>query len=248
MDSWQNSHEPLIISIRCNSTPGCRIFTMNTLEAQVLGHVPVRAQQAQAVIRDHAPVVHTFDPFTAHSSPSRTASSRRCRATSNAPPLARKRNCIQIFSPLSMAGTWRRFCASVPNFEQHGHARRSDRSSSTGPTPGPAPATPTSPAHPTPSHPRRPTAARADNPSRPRTPPPRPGLTPSAHATTRSTWPPPERTVSVAAPFVRSIRRSVRPLVRIDTDHQHPLLASSHRLEGHGGTPDFKGLVLPHLF
>ncbi len=63
---------------------------------------------------DHqAPVVHTFEPFSTHSSPSRTAVVS-APATSD-PPLGSDRNCIHRASPLRMAGRCRRFCSSVPN-------------------------------------------------------------------------------------------------------------------------------------
>lgn len=57
-------------------------------------------------------MVHTFEPFRIHSSPSRTAVVR-APATSE-PPLGSDRNCIQISSPFNMAGMWRCFCSSVP--------------------------------------------------------------------------------------------------------------------------------------
>ena len=61
----------------------------------------VRARQSPQ--SDHqAPVVHTFDPFNTHSSPSRTAVVSAA-ATSD-PPLGSERNCIQSSSPLRMAG------------------------------------------------------------------------------------------------------------------------------------------------
>ena len=73
MNSWQNSLEPLSISIRWTSMPGWWIGSMNTVRPRCLGTSQlVRARQSPQ--SDHqAPVVHTFDPLSTHSSPSRTA-------------------------------------------------------------------------------------------------------------------------------------------------------------------------------
>ena len=37
MNSWQNSREPLIISMRCSSMPGWWILMMNTLRPRCFG-------------------------------------------------------------------------------------------------------------------------------------------------------------------------------------------------------------------
>ena len=85
---------------------------MNTVRPRCFGTSQlVRARHSPQ--SDHqAPVVHIFEPLRTHSSPSRTAVVS-APATSD-PPLGSDRNCIQISSPRRMAGTWRRFCSSVP--------------------------------------------------------------------------------------------------------------------------------------
>ncbi len=113
MNSWQNSFEPLSISMRCTSMPGWWILSMNTLSPRCLGTSQfVRARHRPQ--SDHqAPVVQIFEPFSTHSSPSRTAVVW-APATSE-PPLGSERNCIQISSPFRMAGMWASFCSSLPN-------------------------------------------------------------------------------------------------------------------------------------
>ena len=102
MNSWQNSFEPLSISIRWTSMPGWWMGSMKTERPRCLGTSQlVRARQSPQ--SDHqAPVVQTFDPLSTHWSPSRTAVVR-APATSD-PPLGSERNCIQSSSPFRMAG------------------------------------------------------------------------------------------------------------------------------------------------
>ena len=111
-NSWQNSFEPLSISMRCTSMPGWWIGNMKTVRPRCFGTSQfVRARHRPQ--SDHqAPVVQTFEPLRTHSSPSRTAVVS-APATSE-PPLGSDRNCIQISSPFRMAGMWRCFCSSVP--------------------------------------------------------------------------------------------------------------------------------------
>src|SRR5262249_47914335 len=71
----------------------------------------VRAKQ-RAQSFHHAPLVQIFEPFSTHSSPSRTAVVS-APATSE-PPLGSERNCPQISSPRRILGTCSRFCSSVP--------------------------------------------------------------------------------------------------------------------------------------
>ena len=112
MNSWQNSRDPLSISIRCTSIPGWWIGSMNTVRPRCFGTSQlVRARHSPQ--SDHqAPDVHTFDPFNTHWSPSRTAVVR-APATSE-PPLGSDRNCIQSSSPRRMAGRCWSFCSSLP--------------------------------------------------------------------------------------------------------------------------------------
>ena len=50
MNSWQNSREPLSISIRCTSMLGWWIGSMNTVRPRCLGDVPVGPGQAQSPV------------------------------------------------------------------------------------------------------------------------------------------------------------------------------------------------------
>ncbi len=85
---------------------------MNTVRPRCFGTSQlVRARQSPQSDH-HAPVVQILEPFSTHSSPSRTALVS-APATSD-PPLGSERNCIQIASPLRMGGMWRSFCSSVP--------------------------------------------------------------------------------------------------------------------------------------
>ena len=112
MNSWQNSREPFSISIRCTSTFGWWIGSMNTVRPRCLGTSQLVRARHSPQSDHHAPVVHTFEPLSTHWSPSRTAVVR-APATSD-PPLGSDRNCIQSASPFKMAGKWRSFCSSVP--------------------------------------------------------------------------------------------------------------------------------------
>src|SRR5581483_2423234 len=90
-NSWQNSIDPLSISIRCTSIPGCLIGSMKTVKPRCFGTSQlVRARQRPQ--SDHqAPVVQTFEPLRIQSSPSRTADVSAA-ATSD-PLLGSERNC-----------------------------------------------------------------------------------------------------------------------------------------------------------
>ena len=112
MNSWQNSLLPLSISMRCTSTPGWSIGNMNTVRPRCFGTSQFVRARHNAQSDHHAPVVQIFEPFSTHSSPSRTAVVS-APATSD-PPLGSERNCIQISSPRRIAGRCRRFCSSVP--------------------------------------------------------------------------------------------------------------------------------------
>ena len=113
MNSWQNSREPLSISMRWISIPGWWISTMKTLRPRCLGTSQFVRARHRAQSAHQAPVVQIFEPFRTHSSPSRTAVV--CAPARSDPPLGSDRNCIQKVSPLRMGGTWRTFCSSVPN-------------------------------------------------------------------------------------------------------------------------------------
>ena len=113
MNSWQNSREPLCISIRWTSTLGWWIGSMNTVRPRCFGWSQLVRARHRPQSDHHAPVVHTLEPLSTHCSPSRTAVVS-APATSE-PPLGSDRNCIQSSSPFKMAGRWRSFCSSVPN-------------------------------------------------------------------------------------------------------------------------------------
>ena len=121
MNSWQNSFEPLSISMRWISMPGWWIGTMNTVRPRCFGTSQLVRARHSAQSDHQAPVVQIFEPLRTHSSPSRTAVV--CAPATSEPPLGSDRNCIQISSPLKIAGMCRCFCSSVPNSRMHRHAR-----------------------------------------------------------------------------------------------------------------------------
>ena len=101
-NSWQNSRDPLSISIRCTSMPGWWMRSMNTDRPRCLGTSQfVRARHSPQ--SDHqAPVVQILEPLSTHSSPSRTAVV--CAPATSEPPPGSDRNCIQISSPRRIPG------------------------------------------------------------------------------------------------------------------------------------------------
>jgi hypothetical protein len=111
--SWQNSRLPLSISMRWTSMPSRSMGTMNTVSPRCLGTSQfVRARHSPQ--SDHqAPVVHTLEPLSTHSSPSRTAVVVTPARSDPFP--GSERSCIQISSPRRIAGTWRCFWSSVAN-------------------------------------------------------------------------------------------------------------------------------------
>ncbi len=111
-NSWQNSFEPLSISIRWTSRPGWRMGRMNTVRPRCLGTSQLVLARHRPQSDHQAPVVQIFEPLSTHSSPSLTALVRA--AATSEPPLGSDRNCIQISSPFRMAGRCCRFCSSVP--------------------------------------------------------------------------------------------------------------------------------------
>ena len=113
MNSWQKSLNPLSISIRWISTPSWWSGRMNTDRPRCFGTSQFVRARHRPQSENHAPVVHTFEPFRIHSSPSRTAVIN-APATSE-PPLGSDSSCIHSSSPRRMAGRWRSFCSSVPN-------------------------------------------------------------------------------------------------------------------------------------
>ena len=102
MNSWQNSCEPLSISMRCTSIPSWWIGIMNTVRPRCLGTSQLVRASTRPQSDHQAPVVHTLEPFSIHCSPSRTAVVS-APATSE-PPLGSERNCIHSSSPRRMAG------------------------------------------------------------------------------------------------------------------------------------------------
>src|SRR5262245_59101880 len=99
--------------MRCTSMPGLLIGNMNTVSPLCFDTSQLVRARHNPQSDHHAPVVHTFDPFSTHPSPSRTAVVS-APATSE-PQLGSDRNCIHSASPFRIAGTCSRFCASVPN-------------------------------------------------------------------------------------------------------------------------------------
>ena len=85
---------------------------MKTVRPRCLGTSQLVRARQRPQSAYQAPVVQIFEPFSTHSSSSRTAVVS-APATSD-PPLGSDRNCIQISSPLKMAGMWCIFCSSVP--------------------------------------------------------------------------------------------------------------------------------------
>ena len=122
MNSWQNSLVPFSISIRWTSMPGWWIGSMKTESPRCLGTSQlVRARQSPQ--SDHqAPVVHTFEPLSTHSSPSRTADVW-APATSEPPP-GSDRNCIHSSSPLQDGREVPELLLLGPEVEDDGRARR----------------------------------------------------------------------------------------------------------------------------
>ena len=85
---------------------------MNTVRPRCFGTSQFERAKQSPQSAHHAPVVHIFEPLSTHSSPSRMAVVW-APATSD-PPVGSERSCIQISSPLRMAGRCWRFCSSVP--------------------------------------------------------------------------------------------------------------------------------------
>ena len=98
---------------------------MNTVRPRCFGTSQFVRARHSPQSDHHAPVVHTFEPLSTHSSPSRTAVVS-APATSE-PPLGSERNCIQISSPLQDGGDVRQLLLLGAEVEQHRGARRECR-------------------------------------------------------------------------------------------------------------------------